>query len=77
MDHRDPVLATATSGDILHPHQRVETPDPLDKGRKEVTGTTTRILQGVTYPTYPSLKNTARATREKNKQLEEHRILKP
>jgi hypothetical protein len=34
---------------------------PLIEGRKEGIGTTTRTLQGVTYPAYPSLRNTAGA----------------
>jgi hypothetical protein len=38
---------------------------PLDEGRKEVIGTPTRILQGVTYPTYPSLRNTTELQEEK------------
>jgi hypothetical protein len=39
---------------------------PLAEGRKEVIGTTTRPLQGVTYPAYHSLRNTAGTPGEKN-----------
>jgi hypothetical protein len=38
---------------------------PLAEGRKEVISTT-RILQGVIYPTYPFLRNTPGAPGEKN-----------
>jgi hypothetical protein len=37
----------------------------LTEGRKEVIGTTTRTLEGVIYPRYPSLRNTAGAQGEK------------
>jgi hypothetical protein len=37
----------------------------LTEGRKEVIHNITRILQGTTYPAYPSLRNTARAPGEK------------
>jgi hypothetical protein len=39
---------------------------PLTEEKKEVINTTTRTLQGVTYPAYPSLRNTAEAQGEKN-----------
>jgi hypothetical protein len=52
---------------------------PLSEGRKEVICTTKRTLQGVTLPSYPSLRKTGEAPGEKNLnlQLQEHRRLKP
>jgi hypothetical protein len=57
-------------------------PAPPPKSRGKRRGTTTRILKGVTYPAYPSLRNTAGAPREKkNKTLKtptiQHKRLKP
>jgi hypothetical protein len=48
---------------------------PLTEERKKVISTTTRTLQGVTYPAYPSLGNTAGAPGEKisKPQLQRHR----
>jgi hypothetical protein len=39
---------------------------PLAEGRKEVICTTKRTLQGVAFPAYPSLRNTAGVSRRKN-----------
>jgi hypothetical protein len=38
---------------------------PFLEGSKEVISTATRTLQGVTYPAYPSLRNTVGAPGEK------------
>jgi hypothetical protein len=46
---------------------------PLAERTKEIISTTTRILQGVIYPTYPSLRNTARAPEEKKTQNTNYR----
>jgi hypothetical protein len=40
---------------------------PLTERRKEAIGTTTITLQGVTYPAYPSLKNTVGSSGGKKK----------
>jgi hypothetical protein len=64
---RHPALPTVTAGEPLHPHQEQEL-QPLTEGRKEAMSTTTRSLQGVTYPAYPSLRNTAGAPGEKKTQ---------
>jgi hypothetical protein len=47
----------------LKKEQELQPPTPT-KGRKEVIYT--RILQGETFPAYPSLRKTARAPGEKN-----------
>jgi hypothetical protein len=74
--HRDPLLLTATAGEPLHPTKEWDL--QLSEERKEVISTTTRTLQGVIYPAYPSLRNTAGAPREKSSkpQLWGHKGLK-
>jgi hypothetical protein len=42
-------------------------PSLITEGRKEVIGTTTRTLQNVTYPEYPSLRKTVGALGQKKK----------
>jgi hypothetical protein len=56
--------------------RRVPTPpsksgnnNSLTEGRKEVICTTTRTLQGVTFPAYPFLRKTAGALGEKTQNL--------
>jgi hypothetical protein len=46
---------------------------------RKIISTTTRTLQGVKYPAYPSLRNTAEAPGEKilKYQLQGHKGLKP
>jgi hypothetical protein len=41
----------------------------LTERRKEVIFNTTRTVQGATYPTYPSLRNTAGAPGEKTQNV--------
>jgi hypothetical protein len=63
------------------PPQKSRNSSSLAEGRQEVTSTTTRILQGVTFSTYSSMRNTAGAEREKKKtskhQLQRDKSLKP
>jgi hypothetical protein len=55
------------------PPSTTGTSSPLIEGRKEVIGTTTRTLQRITYPAYPSLRNTAGAPGEKKSQNPNYR----
>jgi hypothetical protein len=41
------------------PSSKSRNPRPLTEGRKEAISPTAKTLQGVTYPAYPSLRNTA------------------
>jgi hypothetical protein len=56
----------------VHPSQSRNS-NSLTEEKKEVTGTTTRTLQGVTYPSYPSLRNIAEAPGEKKPQNPNYR----
>jgi hypothetical protein len=47
------------------PPSKSRNSSPLTEGRKEVISITTRVLQGVKYPAYPSLRNIAGAPGEK------------
>jgi hypothetical protein len=60
------------------PPSKSRNSSPLTGDRKEVISVITRTLQGVTYPAYPSLRNTAEASEEKNTipQIQEHTVLK-
>jgi hypothetical protein len=61
--HRDPVLPTVTLGELQLPHQRAGTSAP--SLREEVIYTTTKILQGLTFLAYSSLRKTAGTPGEK------------
>jgi hypothetical protein len=61
--HRDPALPTATVGE---PPSKSRNSSPFAEGRKEVICTTTRTPQGITFPAYPSLRNIAESSGEKN-----------
>jgi hypothetical protein len=47
------------------PPSKSRNSSPLTGDRKEVISVITRTLQGVTYPAYPSLRNTVGAPGEK------------
>jgi hypothetical protein len=61
-----------TAGDPCAPSNSKNS-SPLTEGRKQVISTTTRTLQGITYPTLPSLRNTARTPGEKKTQNTNYR----
>jgi hypothetical protein len=78
LQYRDPKLPTITAGEPLYSHQRASS--TLAEEIKEVFSTTTRPLQGVTYPAYHSMRNTGEASGEKKttkSQLQKHKGLKP
>jgi hypothetical protein len=56
-----PTAEHCNSRRIPTPPSKSRNSSPLFKGRKEVISTTTRTLQGITYPAYPSLRKTAGA----------------
>jgi hypothetical protein len=56
--HRDPTLPIVTAGELLC---LIKEQKLLTEERKELICTTTRTLQGVTYPAIPSLRNTSGA----------------
>jgi hypothetical protein len=73
------VLPTATAGEPLHLPSKRRNSRPFPEERKEAIGTT-RTLQDVTYPAYPSSRNTAGAPEGKKnskQQLQGHKRLKP
>jgi hypothetical protein len=51
------------------PPSKSRNSSPLTKGRKEVICTTTRILQGITFSSIPSIKKIAGAPGEKTQNL--------
>jgi hypothetical protein len=74
--HRDPTLPTTqTVGEPLYPIKE-QVHQPLTEERKEVISTTRRTLQRVTYPAYPSLRNTAGAPEEKKTQNPNYRSIR-
>jgi hypothetical protein len=62
------MLPTVTAGEPLTP-SKSRNSRFLNEGRKEVICMTTRILQGIMFPVYPSLRKTAGAPEENTQNL--------
>jgi hypothetical protein len=65
-----------TAGEPLYPPSNSGNSSPFTEGRKKVVSITGRSLQGVTYPAYPSLRNTTVATGKKKPQNPSYRDIR-